>query len=80
MVIVRFWREMHSYAKIGVAASQSDASLYCLRQAGRLKILYIAPERLHNETLLRAMQPLFPLPLLVVDGELAMAVTPEYNQ
>lgn len=32
-------------------------------------MLYVAPERLHNETLLNALAPLLPLPLLVVDGE-----------
>ena len=38
-------------------------------QEGRLRVLYVAPERLHNETLLSALASQLPLPLLVVDGE-----------
>lgn len=39
-------------------------------QAGKLRVLYVAPERLNNETLLQALNSQFPLPLLVVDGKL----------
>ena len=38
-------------------------------QAGKLRILYVAPERLHNETLLASLKSQLPLPLLVVDGK-----------
>ena len=36
-------------------------------QEGRLRVLFVAPERLHNAALLAALAPLFPLPLVVVD-------------
>ena len=36
-------------------------------QAGKLRVLYVAPERLHNVMLLQALAPLLPLPLVVVD-------------
>lgn len=32
-------------------------------------MLFVAPERLHNRALLKALAPLLPLPLVVVDGE-----------
>lgn len=50
--------------------ARNDWRLLC-GQEGRLRVLYVAPERLHNETLLSALAPLLPLPLLVVDGEQA---------
>jgi len=36
-------------------------------QAGRLRVLYVAPERLHSAMLLEALTPLMPLPLVCVD-------------
>ena len=36
-------------------------------QAGRLRVLYVAPERLGSATLLSALAPLLPLPLVAVD-------------
>ena len=36
-------------------------------QAGQLKILFISPERLQAPSLQRALQPLLPLPLVVLD-------------
>lgn len=45
--------------------SNQPASL-CL-QAGRLRVLYVAPERLHSGVLLEALTPLMPLPLVCVD-------------
>lgn len=38
-----------------------------LVQAGRLRVLYVAPERLHSAMLLEALTPLMPLPLVCVD-------------
>lgn len=40
--------------------------LYLL-QAGKLRVLYVAPERLHSGVLLEALGPLMPLPLVCVD-------------
>lgn len=42
-------------------------------QAGKLRILYVAPERLHNETLLESLKSQLPLPLLVVDGKICVS-------
>ena len=36
-------------------------------QASRLRVLYVAPERLHSGVLLEALTPLMPLPLVCVD-------------
>lgn len=36
-------------------------------QAGKLRVLYVAPERLHSAVLLDALTPLMPLPLVCVD-------------
>lgn len=36
-------------------------------QAGRLRVLYVAPERLGSSALLSALQPLLPLPLVAID-------------
>ena len=38
-----------------------------LVQAGRLRVLYVAPERLHSAMLLEALTLLMPLPLVCVD-------------
>ena len=38
-----------------------------LLQAGKFRVLYVAPERLHSAILLDALQPLMPLPLVCVD-------------
>lgn len=35
--------------------------------AGRIKILFVSPERLNNPHLLEALRPRMPLPLVVVD-------------
>lgn len=36
-------------------------------QGGRLRVLYVAPERLHSGVLLEALTPLMPLSLVCVD-------------
>ena len=36
-------------------------------QAGRLRVLFVAPERLHSNVLMAALAPLLPLPLVCVD-------------
>ena len=36
-------------------------------QEGQLRVLYVAPERLGSATLLSALAPLLPLPLVAVD-------------
>ena len=46
--------------------SCSRKCLYWL-QAGRLRVLYVAPERLHSAMLVEALTPLMPLPLVCVD-------------
>ena len=38
-----------------------------MRQGGKLRILFAAPERLHSAVLREALQPLLPLPLVAVD-------------
>ncbi len=37
------------------------------RQGGRLRVVFVAPERLHSAALRYALVPLSPLPLLAVD-------------
>lgn len=44
-------------------------TLGVLMQAGKLRVLFVAPERLQNEMLLAALSPHLPLPLVVVDGQ-----------
>ena len=39
----------------------------CLLQAGKLRVLFVAPERLHSGVLLEALGPLMPLTLVCVD-------------
>ena len=36
-------------------------------QEGKLRVLFVAPERLHNAPLLQALEPILPLNLVVVD-------------
>ncbi len=36
-------------------------------QAGKLRVLLVAPERLHSAALREALQPLLPLPLVAID-------------
>lgn len=36
-------------------------------QAGKLRVLFVAPERLHSAVLTEALQPLLPLTLVCVD-------------
>lgn len=41
---------------------------HCARaQAGKLRVLLVAPERLHSAALREALAPLLPLPLVAVD-------------
>lgn len=47
-------------------ACRDPDQILCL-QAGRLRVLYVAPERLHSGVLLEALTPLMPLPLVCVD-------------
>ena len=42
-------------------------------QAGRLRLLFVAPERLQSAQLLEALQGLLPLPLVVLDEAHCMA-------
>ena len=36
-------------------------------QEGKLRVLFVAPERLHSTVLNKALAPLLPLPLVCVD-------------
>ena len=40
--------------------------LLCM-QAGKLRVLLVAPERLHSAALREALAPLLPLPLVAID-------------
>lgn len=42
-------------------------SVMVVLQAGKLRVLYVAPERLHSAVLLDALTPLMPLSLVCVD-------------
>lgn len=46
---------------------QSDVSCVSCAQAGKLRVLFVAPERLHSTVLNNALAPLLPLPLVCVD-------------
>lgn len=47
---------------------------------GRIKVLFVSPERLNNLHLLEALRPLMPLPLLVVDEAHCVAGGPVLDQ
>lgn len=47
--------------------AEGTPPLYVPEQAGQLRVLYVAPERLGSPSLLAAMKPLLPLPLVCVD-------------
>ncbi len=44
--------------------------------AGRIKVLFVSPERLNNPHLLEALRPRMPLPLVVVDEAHCVAGAP----
>ena len=58
---------MVSSPHMAAAAHQNTTQHVKLAQAGRLRVLYVAPERLHSAMLLEALTPLMPLPLVCVD-------------
>lgn len=65
--------DMESRNFIPASISTAAHHLACRMQAGRLKLLFIAPERLQSPQLLEAMRGLFPLPLVVLDEAHCMA-------